>query len=218
MHAIPSPLLADMIAVLDWVGTFVFALSGGLLGVRKRFDLFGVLFLAFVVAVAGGMVRDVLIGAVPPVGITQIHYFLIAMAGGLITFYWYPRIVTLRQQIVLFDAVGLGLFAVIGAQKAIAYGINPLMASLLGMITGIGGGMTRDILAGDTPFVLYSDIYAVAALAGAGVVSAAYALGVSEFVSMPLGAAVCIFLRLMAIYRGWKAPIAGGGRGGARRP
>ena len=216
MHAIPSPLLADMIAVLDWIGTFVFALSGGLLGVRKRFDLFGVLFLAFVVAVAGGMMRDVLIGAVPPVAITQIHYFLIAMVGGLITFTWYPRIVTLRQQILLFDAVGLGLFAVIGAQKAIAYGVNPLMAALLGMITGIGGGMTRDILAGDTPFVLYSDLYAVAALAGAGVVSVASATGVSQFIAMPLGAAVCILLRLMAIYRGWKAPIAGGRRGGTR--
>ena len=103
---------ATIIAVLDWIGTLVFALSGGLLGVRKEFDLFGVLFLSFVVAVAGGIIRDVLIGAVPPVAITEIHYFLIAICGGVVTFYWYPRVASLRHQILLFDAVGLGLFAV----------------------------------------------------------------------------------------------------------
>src|SRR5262249_39348990 len=143
-----NALLPDIMTVLDWVGTLVFALSGGLVGVRKEFDLFGVLFLSFVVAVAGGMMRDVLIGAVPPVAITEIHYFLIAIGGGLVTFYRYPKVASLQHPILLFDAVGLGLFAVTGTQKAIAHGINPLMAALLGMLTGIGGGMTRDILAG----------------------------------------------------------------------
>jgi uncharacterized membrane protein YeiH len=203
-----SAVLSDMITVLDWIGTLAFALSGGLLGVRKEFDLFGVLFLSFVVTVAGGMVRDVLIGAVPPVAITEIHYFLIAICGGLGTFYWYPRVASLQSQILLFDAVGLGLFAVIGAQKAIEHGINPVMAALMGMLTGIGGGMTRDVLAGDTPFVLRSELYAVAALAGGAIVSTGYTIGVSPSYSMLLGAAVCIFLRLMAIYRGWRAPVA----------
>ena len=86
-----SRFLQDLTGVLDWVGTLAFALSGGLLGVKKRFDLFGVLFLSFVVSAAGGMLRDVLIGAVPPVAITDIHYFAIAVIAGLITFYWYPR-------------------------------------------------------------------------------------------------------------------------------
>src|SRR5262250_1581721 len=146
-----NPLLSNMITALDGIGTLVFALSGGLLGVKKEFDLFGVLFLSFVVAVAGGIMRDVLIGAVPPVAITQIHYFVISVCGGLITFYWYPRVVSLQHQISLFDAIGLALFAVTGTQKAIEHGINPLMAASMGMLTGIGGGMTRDILAGDTP-------------------------------------------------------------------
>jgi uncharacterized membrane protein YeiH len=199
---------ATIIAVLDWIGTLVFALSGGLLGVRKEFDLFGVLFLSFVVAVAGGIIRDVLIGAVPPVAITEIHYFLIAICGGVVTFYWYPRVASLRHQILLFDAVGLGLFAVTGAQKAIEHGINPLMAALLGMLTGIGGGMTRDVLAGDTPFVLRSELYAVAALAGGAIVSSGYAIGLPPSYSMLLGAGVCIFLRVMAIYCGWRAPVA----------
>ena len=201
-------LLPGSIPVLDWVGTLVFALSGGLLGVRKKFDLFGVLFLSFVVAVTGGIIRDVLIGALPPAAITGIHYFLIAICGGLITFYWYPEVTSLQKQILLFDAVGLGLFAVTGAQKAIDHGIHPLMAALMGMLTGIGGGMTRDILAGEIPFVLRSDIYAVAALAGGLLVSAGHAIGVQPFYSMLLGAAVCLFLRLMAIYRGWRAPVA----------
>jgi uncharacterized membrane protein YeiH len=203
-----SAFLHDLTAVLDWVGTLAFALSGGLLGVKKRFDLFGVLFLSFVVSVAGGMMRDLLIGAIPPVAITDIHYFAIAMVGGLITFYWYPSVTSHQRQILLLDAVGLGLFAVTGAQKAIDHGINPLMAAILGMLTGIGGGMTRDVLAGDIPFVLRADLYALAALAGAGVVSIGTILNVPPTYLMLLGAAVCIFLRLMAIYRGWRAPVA----------
>lgn len=208
IHVMQGPLLADMVDVLDWIGTFVFALSGGVLGVRKRFDLFGVLVLAFVVSVAGGVMRDLLIGAVPPVAMTDLHYFVIAMAGGLITFYRFRNIASLEKPILVFDAVGLGLFAVIGAQKAIEHGINPVMAALLGMLTGIGGGMTRDVLAGEIPFVLRSDLYAVAALAGATIVSAAYALGISPLYSMPVGALCCILLRMMAIYRGWRAPVA----------
>lgn len=209
-----SAFLDTLIDVLDWVGTLAFAFSGGLLGVQKRFDLFGVLFLSFVVAVVGGMLRDVLIGAVPPVAITDLHYFIISICGGLLTFYWYPKVATMQRTILLFDAIGLALFAVIGAQKAIDHGINPLMAAILGMITGIGGGMTRDVLAGDVPFVLRGDLYAVAALAAGAVVSIGYVLGVAPSVPMLLGAALCVFLRLMAIFRGWRAPISpwGGGR------
>jgi uncharacterized membrane protein YeiH len=198
----------NLVYLLDGVGTFAFALSGGLLGVQKRFDLFGVLFLSFVVSVVGGMMRDVLIGAIPPVAITDIHYFAIAMVGGLMTFYLYPKVASLQRQILLLDAVGLGLFAVIGAQKAIDHGINPLMAAILGMLTGIGGGMVRDVLAGNIPFVLRADLYAIAALGGGAIVSIGAVLGVQPPYPMLLGAAVCIFLRLMAIYRGWRAPVA----------
>ncbi len=203
-----SPVLDTLTDVLNWVGTLVFAFSGALVGVQKRFDLFGVLFLAFVVAVVGGMARDVLIGAVPPVAITNITYFLISVAGGLIIFRWYPRIVALQRPILLFDAVGLSLFAVTGAQKAIEYGINPVMAALLGMITGIGGGMTRDVLAGNVPFVLRGDLYALAALAAGATVSLGHVLGIAPLVPMLLGGGICVLLRLMAIYRGWRAPVA----------
>ena len=208
-------LLHAVMAVLDWAGTLAFAFSGALVGMHKRFDLFGVLFLAFVVAVVGGMIRDLLIGAVPPAAITDIHYFLISIGGGLATFWWYPRVAGLQRQILLFDAVGLALFAVTGSRKAIDYGINPVMAAILGMITGIGGGLARDVLAGDVPFVLRGDLYAIAALAAGATVALGHALGVAPSGPMLLGAALCVFLRLMAIYRGWHAPVAGGGRSGA---
>jgi uncharacterized membrane protein YeiH len=206
--AVHSTILKNLIEVLDWVGTLAFALSGSLLGVRKRFDLFGVLFLSFVVAVAGGMMRDILIGALPPTAITDTHYFMISIGAGLLTFYWYPRVATLQHQILLFDMVGLALFAVIGAQKALDYGINPLMAAIMGMLTGIGGGMARDVLAGEVPFVLRADLYAIAALAAGAAVSVGHVMGSPPLVPMLLGAALCISLRLMAIYPGWRAPVA----------
>lgn len=196
-----------LMAALDGLGTFVFALSGGLLGVQKRFDLFGVLFLSFVVAVVGGLTRDVLIGAVPPAAIANWHDFAIAIGAGLLTFYCYPVVRSLQRDILLFDALGLAVFAVTGAQKAMLYGINPMMAAVLGMLSGIGGGMTRDVLAGDIPFVLRADLYAVAALAAGGIVAIGHVIGAPPLYPMLLGAAVCIFLRLMAIYRGWRAPI-----------
>ena len=202
-----SAVLKDLTGALDWVGTLAFALSGGLLGVRKRFDLFGVLFLSFVAAVAGGMMRDILINALPPAAVTDTHYFLISISAGLLTFYLYPRVVSLQRQILLFDMIGLALFAVIGAQKALDYGINPLMAAPMGMLTGIGGGMARDVLAGEIPFVLRADLYAIAALAAGAAVSAGHIIGLAPLLPMLLGAALCIFLRLMALYRGWRAPM-----------
>jgi uncharacterized membrane protein YeiH len=176
--------------------------------VQKRFDIFGVLFLSFVVAVAGGVTRDVLIGAVPPAAIANWHAFTLAMAGGLVTFFGYPLVQALRRPVLLLDAIGLGLFAVVGTEKALMYGIDPVMAAALGMVTGIGGGMVRDVLAGEVPSVLRTDIYAVAALAASGVVALGDALDLPAAVSMLAGAALCIFLRVMAIFFGWRAPVA----------
>jgi uncharacterized membrane protein YeiH len=201
---VPVP---DAIAVLDGIGTLAFALSGALLGVRKQFDLFGVLFLGFVAAVAGGLMRDVLMGDLPPAAITHVHYFLIAIGGGLLTFFWHPAVASRQREILLFDAVGLALFAVVGTEKALAHGIHPLMAALLGMLSGIGGGMTRDVLAGEVPFVLRGDLYALAALAGGSIVAGAHVLAITPFCALLAGAAACLFLRLMAIYRNWRAPL-----------
>ena len=204
---VPEAVLTHTMLVLDGIGTLAFALSGGLLGVRKGFDLFGVLFLAVVAAVAGGMTRDVLIGATPPVAITEMRYFAIAAGGGLITFHWAPQVAQWRRGVLLLDAVGLALFAVVGTQRAIAYGIHPAMAPLIGMLTGIGGGMLRDVLASATPFVLRGELYAFAALAGGAVVATGHVVDGPRTLVALLGAAVCLFLRLMAMYRGWHAPL-----------
>ncbi|HQX79202.1 MAG TPA: trimeric intracellular cation channel family protein [Steroidobacteraceae bacterium] len=194
--------------VLDLVGTFVFALAGATAGVRRRLDIFGVLVLSLVTASAGGVARDLLIGAVPPAALQDWRYFAAAMLAGIITFLWYPTIERLRTPVRMFDAAGLALFAVAGAEKSLDFGLHPLMAALLGMLTGIGGGMLRDILLAEVPAVLRSDLYAVAALAGAAVVVAGDALQWSSSLSALAGAILCFVLRMLAIRFDWHLPRA----------
>ena len=198
--------------VLELVGTFVFALSGATAGVKHRLDLFGVLVVSFATATAGGITRDVLIGAVPPAALRDWRYLGISMLAGLAVFFWSPRPEhqrRLRNLVLTFDAAGLALFAVSGTQKALGYGLDPVMAALLGMLTGIGGGMLRDVLVSDIPAVLHSDLYAVAALAGAIVVVVGHALNAPAAPAAVAGAACCFGLRLVALWRGWRLPTAG---------
>lgn len=203
------PAATPLLVVLDLVGTFAFAVSGGTLAVRKHFDLFGVLVLSFAAAVSGGIARDLLIGATPPVAIANWHYLAVSCLAGLATFYRGHQIERLQNPVQLFDAIGLGLFAVTGAAKALAAGLGPVGAMLLGMLTGIGGGIARDILAARIPVVFQSDLYAVAALAGAAVVVAGHALGWSHPALAVVGASLVFFLRFMAIRHGWRLPVAG---------
>jgi uncharacterized membrane protein YeiH len=199
--------------VLDMVGTFVFALSGATAGVKHRLDLFGVLVVSCATATAGGITRDVLIGAIPPVALRDWRYLGISVLAGLAVFFSSPspqRHQRLRNLVLTFDAAGLALFAVSGTQTALGYGLNPVMAALLGMLTGTGGGMLRDVLVSDIPAVLHSDLYAVAALAGAIVVVAGHVLNAPPAASMLAGAAVCFGIRVMALWRGWQLPTAGG--------
>src|SRR5690606_32165214 len=123
--------------VLDLTGTFVFAISGAVAGVQRRFDIFGILVLSFVAGNFGGISRDVLIGAVPPAALENVLYLLASLIAGLMTFFWYSRIHSMSNTVLLFDAAGLALFSVSGTQKALSFGLNPVMAALLGMLTGI---------------------------------------------------------------------------------
>lgn len=199
--------MQSLLLSLDLVGTFVFALSGATAGVKRELDLFGVLVLSFAAASAGGIARDLLIGAVPPAAVSDWRYLAVATLAGLVTFFWYRPIDRLRNPVLIFDAAGLALFAVAGTQKALAFHLHPAMAALLGMLTGIGGGMARDILLSDVPTVLRSELYAVAALAGAIVTVLGYWAGLqSEGVAA--GLVLCFGLRLMAIFRGWRLPVA----------
>jgi uncharacterized membrane protein YeiH len=196
----------DLFSALDMVGTFVFALSGASAGARRGLDLFGALLLAFVTATAGGIMTDLLIGATPPHALTNMRPFLIAMAGGLAGFGLLRHIDRFKTSMVLLDAVGLSLFAVTGASHALAHGIAPLFAALLGMLTAIGGGLARDVLSGQVPVVLRDEIYASAALLGAGVVVMGQELSLPADLTAPIGAMMCCALRLAAVHQGWRLP------------
>jgi uncharacterized membrane protein YeiH len=196
--------------LLDLFGTFVFALSGAAAGVKKRLDLFGVLVLSFAAGNAGGIARDLLIGATPPAAINDSRYLAVSLLAGILTFAGPSLINHLRHPVLLFDAAGLGLFAVSGTQKALAFGLNPLMAALLGMLTGIGGGMTRDVLLAEIPTVLRAELYALAALAGSGVVVTGTALRLAPPAIAIAGVACCFGLRFIAMRRQWQLPVAQG--------
>ncbi len=197
-----------LLFTLDLAGTFVFALSGAMAGVRQRLDLFGVLVLSFAAANSGGIIRDLLIGAVPPPAVSDWRYLTVSLVAGGVTFYWYSAVDRLKNSVLLFDAAGLALFAVSGTQKALAFGHNPVMATVLGMLTGIGGGMARDILLAEIPVVLRSELYAVAALAGAVVVVIGDMLHFSSTIATIAGSALCFGLRFMAIRYGWHLPVS----------
>jgi uncharacterized membrane protein YeiH len=200
--------MKTLVLTLDLIGTFVFALSGATAGARRRLDIFGVLVLSFVAANSGGIVRDLLIGATPPAAISDWRYLAVSVLAGLVIFFWYPIINHLRNAVLIFDGAGLALFCVAGAQKALVFGLQPWMAALLGMLTGIGGGVARDVLLNDVPAVFRSDIYAVAALAGASVVVIGDALQLPTTATALAGAALCFGLRLAAIRFGWHLPTA----------
>jgi len=153
--------------VLDLTGTFVFALSGALAGTRRGLDLFGVIVLSFAAGNSGGITRDLLIGAVPPGAVGDWRYLGVSFVAGLVTFYFSRLIVRWSNAVLVFDAAGLALFAVAGSSKALLFGLNPVMATALGVVTGVGGGMVRDVLLAEIPTVLRAELYAVAALAAA---------------------------------------------------
>ncbi|MBM4439801.1 MAG: trimeric intracellular cation channel family protein [Candidatus Rokubacteria bacterium] len=202
-----------MLLVLDLFGTLVFALSGAAAGVRARLDVFGVLVLSCAAGTAGGILRDVLIDAAPPQAISDWRYLGVSLLAGTVTLVGYPLLARVRAHVLVSDAAGLALFSVAGAQKALAYGIDPTLAAVLGMLTGIGGGMMRDVLLAEVPTVLRAELYAVAALAGASLVVITHALHGPPVHAAIAGAILCFGLRLLAIWRGWNLPVARPPRG-----
>src|SRR5574338_367760 len=187
-------LVDTLLVAFDLGGTFVFALSGATAGVKHRLDLFGVLVLSFAAGNSGGIARDLLIGAVPPAAIHDWRYIAVSILAGLITFCWYRIINRLSSPVLVFDAAGLALFAVVGAGKALTFHAGPVAATLLGMLTGIGGGMVRDILVREIPTVLRTELYAVAALVGSAVVVLGRMLHVPASAAAIAGAVLCFAL------------------------
>jgi uncharacterized membrane protein YeiH len=197
---------AQLQLILDLVGVFVFALSGGLVAVKKRLDLFGVLVLAGAAALGGGVFRDVLIGAVPPVGLSDWRLVAAACIAGVVTFMFHPGVERISRLVRVLDAAGLAVFAVAGALKALGVGAGPMTAVLVGGITAVGGGILRDVLAGQVPEVLRRELYAVPALLGAAIVVVAEHFG-HLTASVVWGAVLIVFVvRMMAVLLDLNAP------------
>ncbi|AKK27140.1 trimeric intracellular cation channel family protein [Mycobacterium sp. EPa45] len=200
----PEPMLW---LALDLTGTFVFALNGALTAVRAaRLDIVGVVTLGMVTALGGGVIRDVIIGDIPPATFRDWRYFALAIAGGLLAFALSKLLHRLEASITVFDAVGLSVFAVIGTSKAAAFGLGIGPTLLLGVVTAVGGGTIRDILIGQIPTVLRSELYAIPALAAAGLTVAAIQLDVYGLAAALGAAAVCFVIRMLGVRFGLNAP------------
>ncbi|CAO3402298.1 trimeric intracellular cation channel family protein [Azospirillum melinis] len=213
MPPLPIPMPTDLSAlltVMDFIGVFVFGLSGGTLAVRKRLDLFGVMVLSLAAALAGGVVRDLLIGALPPASLRDDSYLMVALAAGLTAFLFHGPINRLGKPVMVLDAAGLGLFTVAGCGKALAFGLSPLPAALLGVMTACGGGAMRDLLVAEVPRVLREEIYAMASLLGAAVVIAGNRLDLPPVPVAVVGALAVFALRVVSVLRNWSAPRAPG--------
>jgi uncharacterized membrane protein YeiH len=165
---------AHLQLALDLVGVFAFALSGGLVAVKKRLDLFGVLVLAGAAALGGGVLRDLLIGHTPPVGISDWRLLTSALVAGLVTFLYHPGVERISRFVRVLDAAGLAVFAIGGSLKALGAGMDPLTSVIVGGITAVGGGIVRDVLAGQVPEVLRREMYALPALLGSALVVTAH--------------------------------------------
>ena len=198
---------ALLLLILDLTGTFAFALNGALTAVRTvRIDIVGVLTLATITAIGGGILRDLILGAVPPATFGDWRYLAVAAGGGLLAFFLGRPLIRLSTSIQVLDAVGLSLFAVTGALKALAYGIGPGQAIILGGLTAVGGGTLRDVLIGRVPEVLHSGLYAIPALVGAAVIVLADELGAGG-AGVAIGAALlCFVIRIVALRYDLDAP------------
>src|SRR5215470_6567867 len=207
-----SDSTARLLYAIDLVGIFVFALEGALAGMAGSLDLVGVLVLAFTTALAGGVLRDLLIGAVPPMAIRDWRYPTVAFVAAALAFVlhgiaeWVPAAL-----LMVLDAAGLSLFAMAGTEKALAYGIHPFVAILMGGITGAGGGTMRDMLLAQVPTVLHKDIYATAALLGSTVMVVTLKLSLSPALATATGGCTCFALRVVSVWQQWNLPRVAAG-------
>jgi uncharacterized membrane protein YeiH len=206
----PATLRHDrLLSVADIAGTFLFAIEGATAAVTGDLDLLGLMVLAFATALAGGITRDLLIGAVPPQSLRDWRYPTVAFTGAAIVFFMHPLFENLpTQPLIVLDAAALALFAVAGTEKALKYKMHPFIAALLGTITAVGGGTIRDVFLAQIPNVLRADVYATAALLGSAVMIIArrqFRMG-DDTPSALLGGSACFMIRLISVWRHWNLP------------
>jgi uncharacterized membrane protein YeiH len=199
--------IETIVLVADLAGTAVFAAEGAISAMQSGLDLLGVMVLSFVVALGGGVIRDLLIGATPPNAVRDWRYPALAFLTGLLTFVFHAEARNLSAPLLMaLDAAGLALFAVAGAQKALSDGIGPFISTLMGTITGVGGGVVRDILLARVPMVLVADIYVSAAFVGGVVLVVGRRFGPSPMAAALLSGVACFILRVASVTYGWQLP------------
>lgn len=196
--------------VLDLTGIFVFAVAGALTAVRKNFDVIGIVVLAEVTALGGGVIRDLIIGDVPPAAFRDLGYFVTPLFAAFLVFFLHPQVERIYAAIDIFDAAGLGLFCVTGTAKAFAYGLGPVQAAALGITTAVGGGAIRDVLANEVPMLLRWDreIYTVPAMLGAGLVALLVETDSLNAFTATCAAVFAFAFRVLALRYNWRAPRA----------
>jgi uncharacterized membrane protein YeiH len=196
--------------VLEMAGTFAFAISGAVAARQRGLDLFGIFALAFTVASGGGIIRDICLGAIPPSSLKNWQYLAVSICAAALTVGLYPVVERLKRPVLLFDAIGLSMFAVTGTQKALAYGLIGEGAVLLGITTAVGGGVLRDILLNRVPVILQKEIYASAALMGAVIVVVGdyFKWLPSGWISL-IALITCFMLRILALQYHWNLPSPG---------
>jgi uncharacterized membrane protein YeiH len=210
-----SPLLL----VLDLTGTFAFGLNGALTAIRvARLDIVGVITLGMITALGGGIIRDILLDDLPPATFRDWRYLAVAAAGALVAFAFARRLGRLAGPIEVLDAIGLSVFAVTGASKAMEFGLGPVQAVILGAITAVGGGTLRDALVGQVPSVMREGLYAIPALVGAVVTVASILIGIYGFPAAIVAGGVCLLIRLIGVHFSLNAPGPSRGHGPADPP
>jgi uncharacterized membrane protein YeiH len=192
----------------DIAGTILFAIEGATAGLGGHLDAFGVLSLAFVTALGGGIIRDLLIGAAPPASLRDWRYPAAAFSGGALVLLLRHFVTGISPStLAALDAAGLSLFAVAGTRKALDYDIQPFIAILMGVVTGVGGGVVRDLCLAQVPAVLRVEIYATAALVGSACLVAALKLRVPPAWAAVAGGSACFLLRMISVWRHWNLPL-----------
>jgi uncharacterized membrane protein YeiH len=197
----------QLIYSLDLIGTFVFAISGTLTAMNKQFDIFGAAVIAFVTAVGGGTIRDLLIGSQPVGWMLDLNYMLVIVMAIPVSFFFKRFIQKLRRTMFLFDTIGIGLFTILGLQKTLAFELSPIVALMMGIVSAVFGGVVRDILCNEVPLIFRKEIYATACLAGGILYLVFQQLALGYHLSIWLTVSFIIALRILAVRYHWSLPV-----------
>ena len=197
--------ISEIILVLDYLGTFAFAISGALAAARKQFDLFGGVFLGFVTAIGGGTLRDVMLNA-PVAWLHNITYFYIVLVAVILTFLFQNTIEKYSKTLFLFDTIGISVFTIIGMQKGLTLAIHPILAVMMGILTAVFGGIVRDMMCVNIPLIFRKEIYATACLVGGCCYLLLLSLGCNDIISVLVASILIFIVRTLSVLKNWSLP------------